>query len=339
MKPHGKLAALFALVCAATSLATAQAPVALKAPDGALELSIATVRGQSIQTNGGQLAYRVTFRGQPVLDWSNLGLMLEGAPALGPAVRIESSQRSSHDETWRSIAGKANPIRNHYNALTVQTVETTPEGRRLSIEARAYDDGVAFRYSIPEQASLKELRVTNEATQFRFHKDATTWPLILRDFQTSSEDDYHELTIGGLHPEYLIGLPLLVEVPGIAWVGLTEAYIDDWAGLFVHASGEQNVLTARLAPRVEDRNAPHLPWPIDPKLDPSLVSVLRQTPAQSPWRVLMIAGEPGRLVESNIVVNLNPPCAIADTSWIKPGKTAWDWWSGRSPRTLPSTAA
>ena len=329
MKPHGRFTARFVLVCAATSLAAAQAPVALKAPDGALELSIATVRGQSIQTNGGQLAYRVTFRGQPVLDWSNLGLMIQGAPALGPAVRIESSQRSSHDEAWNSIAGKANPIRNHYNALTVETVETTPVGRRLSIEARAYDDGVAFRYSIPEHASLKELRVTNEATQFRFHKDATTWPLILRDFQTSSEDDYHELTIGGLHPEYLIGLPLLVEVPGIAWVGLTEAYIDDWAGLFVHASGEQNVLTARLAPRVEDRNAPHLPWPIDPKIEPSLVSVLRQTPAQSPWRVLMIAGEPGRLIESNLVVNLNPPCAIADPSWVKPGKTAWDWWSGQ----------
>ena len=329
MKPHGRLATLFALVCAAISLAIAQAPATLKSPDGLLELSIATIRAQSIQTNGGQLAYRVTFRGQAVLDWSNLGLMIQGAPALGPAVHIESSQRSSHDETWNSIAGKSNPIRNQYNALTVETVEATPAGRRLSIQARAYDDGVAFRYLIPAQASLKELRVTNEATEFRFHKDATTWPLILRDFQTSSEDDYHELTIGGLHPEYLIGLPLLVEVPGIAWVGLTEAYIEDWAGLFVHASGDRNVLTARLAPRVEDRNAPHLPWPIDPKVEPSLISVLRQTPAQSPWRVLMVAGQPGRLVESNLVVNLNPPCAIADPSWVKPGKTAWDWWSGQ----------
>ena len=59
-----------------------------------------------------------------------------------------------------------------------------------------------------------------------------------------------------------------------------------------------------------------------------MISVVRQAPANSPWRVLTIAADPGRLVESNMVVNLNPPSAIADASWIKPGKTSWDWWSG-----------
>ncbi|HXN48748.1 MAG TPA: glycoside hydrolase family 97 catalytic domain-containing protein, partial [Bryobacteraceae bacterium] len=81
-----------------------------------------------------------------------------------------------------------------------------------------------------------------------------------------------------------------------------------------------------LAPRVEDATAPHIPWPVQGEP----VSVIRQAPARSPWRVLMIADDPGRLVESNMVVNLNPPSAIADTSWIKPGKTAWDWWSGKA---------
>jgi alpha-glucosidase len=328
MYTHGRLATVFVLALTLSSAAPAQTPVILKSPDDALELSIAAVQGESVQEAGGQLAYRIAFHGKPVLDWSNLGLAIQGAPVLGSAVRIESMKTSASDETWNSIAGKANPIRNHYNGVTVQTVETASPGRRLVIEARAYDDGVAFRYSIPEQPALKELRITDEATQFRFHKDATTWSLILRDFQTSNEDDYHELTISGLHPEYLIGLPMLLEVPGTAWVGLTEAYIDDWAGLFVHTARNPNILTARLAPRVEDRNAAHLPWPIDPKVGASIISVIRQTPAQSPWRVLMIADDPGRLVESNMVVNLNPPCAISDPSWIKPGKTAWDWWSG-----------
>ena len=325
---HSKLAALFAMTLAAALPAAAQTgPVVLKSPNGELEMSIATVRGQAVQDAGGQLAYRVTFRGKAVLNWSNLGLAMEGLPVLGAAVRIESSQPSSQDQTWNSVAGKANPIRNHYNAVTVQTVETAAGGRRLSIEARAFDDGVAFRYAVPAQPSVQEMRISNEATQFRFTKDATTWPLILRDFQTSSEDDYHELTVSALHPEYLVALPLLVEVPGAAWVGLTEANIDDWAGLFVHTA-DQNILTARLAPLVEDRTAPHIPWPIDPKAEPSMISVVRQAPANSPWRVLMIADDPGRLVESNMVVNLNPPSAIADTSWIKPGKTSWDWWSG-----------
>jgi len=107
------------------------------------------VRGQSVQEAGGQLAYRVAFHGQPVLQWSNLGLLLEGAPPLGPAVRIESSQASSQDETWTAVQGKTSRIRNHYNAVSVETVETAANGRRLVVEARAYDDGVAFRYTVP----------------------------------------------------------------------------------------------------------------------------------------------------------------------------------------------
>jgi alpha-glucosidase len=324
-----KIVKLFALVLLAALAATAQTgPVVLASPNGALEISIATVRGQSVEAAGGELAYRVTFRGQPVIQWSNLGLILEAAPALGTAVRIESSQASSQDETWTAVQGKTSRIRNHYNAVAGQTVETAANGRRLVVEARAYDDGVAFRYVVPEQPSIKELRILNEATQFRFSKYANTFSLISRGFETSNEDDYHELTIGGLHPEYLVNLPVLVEVPGIAWVGLTEADIEDYSSMFVTAAGGQTLM-ARLAPREENPNsnaeiAPSFPT----KEDRSKVSVIAQTPVRSAWRALMIADQPGRLVESNMVLNLNPPCAIGDTSWIRPGKTSWDWWNG-----------
>ncbi len=315
-----KLVKVLALVLLAVLTAAAQSgPVVLKSPNGALEISITTVRGQ--------LGYRVTFRGQAVIEWSNLGLTMEGAPALGPAMRVTSSQTSSQDETWTSVAGKANPIRNHYNAVTVQTVETAANGRRLAVDARAYDDGVAFRYIVPEQPSVKELRLLNESTQFHFAKDANTIALISRGFQTSNEDDYHELTISALHPEYLINLPVLVEVPGVAWVGLTEADIEDYSSMFVATSG--GILTARLATRVEDVNTSTEVAPsFDPKTDAAKVSVIAQTPVKSAWRVLMIADQPGRLVESNMVANLNPSSAIGDTSWIKPGKTPWDWWNG-----------
>jgi alpha-glucosidase len=324
-----KLLKILALVLLAVLAATAQTgPVVLTSPNGALEISIATVRGQAVQAAGGELAYRVTFRGQPVIQWSNLGLILEAAPALGTAVRIESSQPSSQDETWTAVQGKASRIRNHYNAVAVQTVEMAANGRRLVIEARAYDDGVAFRYVVPEQPSFKELRILNETTQFRFSKFANTLSLISRGFETSNEDDYHELTIGGLHPEYLVNLPVLVEVPGIAWVGLTEAGIEDYSSLFVTAAGGQ-MLTARLAPREENPNSnANIAPSFDPKADAAKVSVIAQTPVRSSWRALIIADQPGRLVESNMVLNLNPPCAIADTSWIKPGKTSWDWWNG-----------
>ena len=331
MHSNLKIVKLLALVAMTALTAAAQAgPVVLKSPNGALEISIATLRGQSVQPEGGQLAYRVTFRGQPVLEWSNLGFIMEGSPSLGPAVRVDSSQASSQDETWNAVAGKANPIRNRYNAVTVQTVETAAAaGRRLVIEARAYDDGVAFRYVVPDQPSVKELRILNESTQFRFAKEANTLALISRGFQTSNEDDYHELTIGGLHPEYLVNLPLLLELPGVAWVGLTEADLEDYPNLYVTASSAARTLSARLALRVEDVNTDtNIAPSFDPKADASKLSVIAQTPVRSAWRVLMIADQPGRLVESNMVVNLNPPPAIGDTSWIKPGKTPWDWWNG-----------
>jgi alpha-glucosidase len=303
-------------------------PVALMSPNGAIVISLATVRGRAVETAGGQLAYRVDFRGKPVIQWSNLGLAIDDAPALGPVVRIESSQLYSQDETWKSVQGKANPIRNHFNAVTVQTAETTTSGRRLALEARAYDDGVAFRYVVPEQPNLKELRILNESTQFNFVKDAQIWPLILRGFQTSSEGDYRQTTISGLRPENLVYLPLLMQVPETAWVGLTEADLEDYSNLYVTAAGGQS-LTARLAPRVENINTSADVAPaFDPKADALKVSVIAPLPVKSAWRVLMIADDPGRLVESNMVVNLNPPCALADTSWIKPGKTSWDWWNG-----------
>jgi hypothetical protein len=89
-----------------------------------------------VQAAGGQLAYRVDFRGRPVLEWSNLGLLLDGAPALGPALGIESAQASSLDETWTSPQGKANPIRNHYNAVTCREApRDCPDG--LEVEAGA----------------------------------------------------------------------------------------------------------------------------------------------------------------------------------------------------------
>ena len=196
------------------------------------------------------------------------------------------------------------------------------------MEARAYDDGVAFRYLVPEQANLKELRILNESTQFTFAKDARAWPTITRGFQTSNEGDYRERTISDLRPENLVNLPLLVQVPGTAWVGLTEADIEDYSNLYVTAAGGGG-LAARLATRVENINTSADVAPaFDPKADALKLSVIAQTPVRSAWRVLMTADNPGRLVESNLVVNLNPPNAIGDTSWIRPGKTSWDWWNG-----------
>jgi alpha-glucosidase len=181
------------------------------------------------------------------------------------------------------------------------------------VEARAYNDGVAFRYRIPAQGGGEPLRIVNERTQFAPSKEGTAYPLILRNYRTSWEDNYHALPLGAIAPESLVGMPLLVELPGVAYVAITEAAIENYSGMYLkHSESDARTMEARLSPRLDD----------------PAVSVITPGPAVTPWRVILIGAEPGRLIESNIITNVNPPSQIADTTWIKPGKASWDWWSG-----------
>jgi alpha-glucosidase len=284
-------------------------PARITSPNEVVEFVITSSRaGRSANSS---LTYRVGYRGQPVIVDSALGLEIEGQPLSGGWKQV-GVKANEGDETYRVPASKSNPIRNRYRSLHIDYVEDAGPGRMLSIEARAYDDGVAFRYLIPEQRDLQVIRVTRERTEFRFAKDATTYPLVLRNYATSYEDEYQRRSLSGLHPEWLIGLPLLAELPGVAWVALAEAHIENYAGMYLGHGANPFALEARLAPRPDNQK----------------VAAIGRTPFQTPWRVVMLGQEPGRLIESNILLNLNPPSAIADTSWIKPGKTSWNWWSG-----------
>ena len=284
-----------------------QQPVSLTSPDGRIQLSFSVAK--QTNTSTGELTYAVSFQGKPVVVNSPLGLQLERETALGAMVRsISGGSVSKIDESYTVPAGKANPIRNLCNALSLKVDEVAGS---FTVEARAYNDGVAFRYLLP--APQNEVRIENERTRFRLAKDGMTYPLVLRNYRTSWEDNYRAVPLSGISPESLIALPFLAEVPGAAWIAITEANLDNYPGMYLRRDGNDDfTLSARLSPRLDD---------------PSYSAYLRGA-LQTPWRIVMIADDPGRLIESNIVTNLNPPSAIADTSWIKPGKAAWDWWSG-----------
>ena len=283
-----------------------QQPVSLTSPDGRIQLSFSVAK--QTNTSTGELTYAVSFQGKPVVVNSPLGLQLERETALGTMVRsISGGSVSKIDESYTVSAGKANPIRSLSNALSVKVDDAAGP---FTVEARAYNDGIAFRYLLP--APQGELRIENERTRFRLAKDGMTYPLILRNYRTSWEDNYRAVPLTGIAPESLIAMPFLAEVPGTAWVAITEANLDNYPGMYLQRI--DNALAARLSPRLDD---------------PSY-SVYVRAALQTPWRIVMIADDPGRLIESNLVTNLNPPSAIADTSWIKPGKAAWDWWSGSS---------
>jgi alpha-glucosidase len=267
----------------------------------------------------GVIGYHVEFDGKEVIKLSGLSLNLQNQAPLGRRGSAGPGAASSHNATYQRISGKASTIRDQYNAETYQFTEA--DGRKLIIEARAYDDAIAFRYVIPEQPNIKELRLVDERTDFALPKDPNLYALVLPNFTSQYESEFLRITASTLAAQglgskpQLVGLPLLMQIPGVAWVAITEADLHGSASMYL-----TNPSGAWGPQRLESRLAPHLD-------DPS-IAVTGSLPWHSAWRIIQVADDPGRLLESNIVSNLSPESAIADTSWIKPGKASWDWWSG-----------
>jgi alpha-glucosidase len=288
------------------------APLRVTSPNGQIVFVLFEGQAAKGATASTGLRYAVEFHGKQMIAESKLGLEPTGQPALGPGMRNMGAEIGSTDHTYTIPVGKTSSVRDHYNSLHANYEDE--QGRKLAIEVKVFDDGAAFRYVVPDQPGLKQVKIAHEDTEFTYAKDATTYPLILEGYQSSWEDEYQERLVGGLHHDWLVGLPLLAEEPGIGWVAITEANIDNYAGMYLRKGKGRFEVKADLSPRVDEPE----------------VAVEATTPFSSPWRVLMIGDEPGRLIESNIVLNLNPPSKIADESWIKAGKSAWDWWSGQA---------
>ena len=296
-------------------------PLTLSSPNQELSLQFATAPVKGSTSGGGKLVYSVSYRGKPVLDQSALGLELEGQSLLGADVRVVNSIAGQGVDDYSLLAGKASKVQDEYKSLTVQLKEDGNAGRTFSMEARAYNDGVAFRYVLPAQDTIKEIRLKQEDTEFRISTDATTWALELPNYRSSYESEYVKLPIsafsnqGGVSSTFLIGLPLLMHLPGTAWMALTEADLEGNSGMYVtNPSGNWagHWFVSKLSPRFDNPNL-----------------VLTGTlPHHSAWRVLLVADEPGKLMESNIVSDLNTPNRVQDTSWIHPGKASWNWWTG-----------
>jgi alpha-glucosidase len=180
----------------------------------------------------GQLVYSVEFEGKPLIENSKLAIHLEGAKALGSSVRVTGREAIQNDSTYTLVTGKASTVRDHYNAVRIATEETVYPNRKLTVEARAYDDGVALRYVVPDQTPIREFRETQEETEFRISKDATVFALVLPHYRTMYESEYIKLPASafanpnGLSTRVLIGCPLLMQVPGVAWMAITEADLE-----------------------------------------------------------------------------------------------------------------
>ncbi|MCA8994167.1 MAG: glycoside hydrolase family 97 protein [Planctomycetaceae bacterium] len=267
--------------------------------------------------DSGEPQFDVTFRGRRQVSGA-CGLQFKDSPPLRDSLKVVRADQIKHDETYAVPVGKTSESRDEHHELAILLEETKGDRRQIRLLFRAFNDGIAFRYDIPEQPTLSDFVLTEELTQLTFQDSPEAHYLPLNSYTTPYEVYYKSAAVGDIPHDTLIGLPTLFEYPAAneeqAWLAVTEASLHDWAGMYLRpVEGRSGTFSASLSP---------LPGRDDG------ARVIGHAPHASPWRILMIADNPGRLLESNIVFNLNEPCAIADTSWIQPGKTTFPWWNG-----------
>lgn len=284
----------------------------VSSPDGRIQFSVDIK--ELVDTPGARLCYSLSYGGKPVLLESPFALEFKGMKPFAKELAILSENRKAIDETWVTVVGKRGQIRNHANELILKIEETVAPRRRLEFTVRVFDDGAAFRYSIPEQPGIREFKLAGEKSEFRFPAgNLPVWAANYGSFITHQEAAFDKTVFASIRPGDIIGCPLLVDA-GAAWIAITEADLTDWAGMyFTGTRSVANAVVSLLSPRLDERD----------------IVVVSKAPRNSPWRVMLVGAKPGNLIESDIIQNLSEPCALTDTSWIKPGVSAWDrWWCG-----------
>lgn len=270
----------------------------------------------SVETSGG-LAYRVDAFGKTVIARSPLALDFDGQDLLGTNVRIVGRKARTHDETWKPVVpGRRSEIRDHYNEMTLQLEEVGEPGRRFDLCVRAYDGGVALRYEFPQQRAMPTFRLAHERTRFHFAQDLTCWATKYSGFVSHQEEFFPKTRLSEIGLDDFVGSPLLVQAADDLYLAITEAALVDYAGMYLardeSAPKDGVTLVSRLARQQGRENV-----------------VSTDMPKRTPWRVIMVARQPVKLLENEMIMSLNAPCAIEDPSWIEPGMMAWDhWWSG-----------
>jgi alpha-glucosidase len=294
-------AALVLIALAYTALAypAVSAAAGLKSPDGRLAV---TFDLKDIGPDKACPVYRLAYKGKVILRDSRLGLDLEPAPFRG-GMSVTREARDRHDTTWQPVCGERAVVRDHYNELTIDLEERAAPYRLLRLTFRAYDEGLAFRYTLPAQPALKEVTIVAERTRFVFSGDHPAWAV----YQAQGDYSGGPIPLSQVKPG--VERPLTLRVADDLYAAVTEAGLVDYA-------------------RMKLRLAPGEPHALEAFLDAEkgrTSKVKCTAPFSSPWRVVMVADTPGGLLEHNdLILNLNDPCALADTSWIRPGKVIRD---------------
>ena len=286
----------------------------VKSPDGKINVTI---------TNNDILGYSVSYNGRAIINPSRLGFEFKDELAMTGNFSVVDQSVKSFNETWVPVVkSKHAEIVNNYNELQLTLKEKSDPMRQMELFVRAYNDGAAFQYKLLRSGKVGDRQITKELTTFNIPGDPKAWIVEYGGYSSSNEAEFIEHPLSYLNEKSIAGMPMLMEYGNNCWVAISEAKIDNYAAFYIGTNSAANQLTTKL-----------VPVPGEPEAG---VKVRFSDEVCTPWRVLMIGETPGTLIESEIIQNLNDPCAIKDPSWIKPGMSAWDnWWSGEVKMEMP----
>lgn len=283
-------------------------------PDGNVVLSF------SLKADGTP-TYKMTYKGKPVINESTLGFTLKKDEPLTNHFKVVSDSKSTFKETWKPVWGEEKEILNHYNELLVQ-LKQDKTNRLMNIRFRVYNEGVGFRYEFPTQKELTYFVIAEENTQFAMTGDHTAW-WIPGDYDTQ-EYDYNESKLSEIRglmkqsmtdnvSQYVfsptgVQTALMMKTKDGLYINLHEAALVDYALMNLNLDDKNFIFQSWLTP--------------DAKGDKGYL----YTPTKSPWRTVMVSDDARNILASRLILNLNDPCALADTSWIKPVKYIGVWW-------------
>lgn len=296
----------------------------VSSPNGAISVSFSLA-------DGGRPTYEMTYKGRPVVKPSHLGLELAkdkhatkgfAETSLMDGFTESHSEVSSFDETWKPVWGETATIRNHYNELLV-SLSQDHTGRQMNIRFRVYDDGMGLRYEFPQQDSLVYFIVKEEHTQFAMTGDHTAWWLP-GDYDTQ-EQETQESRLSEIRARFHDAVNWSnSSVANFSETGVqTSLQMKSQDGLYINIHEAALVNYPAMHLNLDDKHMVFESW-LTPDATGNKAYV--QVPFNTPWRTVMVSDDARDMLSSNLILNLNEPCKIEDTSWIHSTKYCGVWW-------------
>lgn len=295
----------YAMVCNAVELVS---------PSGELKLNVSV-------NEGGNPIYSLSFKNQLIINDSRLGFLSKEAE-MQSNFDIKGVHYSEISETWNPVWGEYEQVENKCNEMMVRFVQKDENQREFDVRFRLFDDGLGFRYELPEQETINYVTLQDELTEFNLTADNTFY-CIPGDYDV---DEYAYTTapmsklaeplskvkrtlVNNTPIENLsVQTPLMMKTPEGIYVNIHEAALVGYSAMSLDVDPDNFSLKCHLTP---DKNG---------------VRGYLQLPFNTPWRTIIVSDDAREILASQMIYNLNEPCALDDTSWIKPQKFIGVWW-------------